>query len=80
MCDSPMNAAQVHALDNVEVRKLMRQKKQREEGLERSADLPNPEVPKLTRDKLESLQGCIPGAAIKEGRSKWYPAKLCHPP
>ena len=49
MCNSPMNAAQVQALDNAEARKLMRQKKQREKGLERSADLPNPEIPKLTR-------------------------------
>ena len=49
MYNSPMNAAQVQALDNAEARKLMRQKKQREEILERSADLPNTEVPKLTR-------------------------------
>ena len=45
MCGSPMNQAQVQALNNAEAKKLARQKKEREEGLERSANLPNPEVP-----------------------------------
>ena len=56
MCGSPMNQAQVQALNNAEAKKLARQKKQREEGLERSADLPNPEVPKLSRTNWRAVR------------------------
>jgi hypothetical protein len=56
MCDSPMPLVKIQALDNAEARRLIRQKKQREEGLERSTELPNPDVPKLNRSNWRAVR------------------------
>ena len=56
MCRKPMTLAQIQDIDINGAKALVKQKKEREEGIEKASKLPTPEVPKLEKGNWRTVR------------------------